>query len=85
MSSVIEVVPKEGIPDVRGERIKKYINDFMCIPINSVRTSTLYFFSNGLSPEQADYFGRVYRILEEGQCDILIPASPNSCISLSFR
>ena len=59
MPSIIEVVPKKGIPDVRGERINKYIRDYMGIPVDSVRTRTLYFFSNELDPEQAECFGRV--------------------------
>ncbi len=55
---VIEVSPKSGIPDVRGEGIRTYIEN-MGIPVDYVRTRTLYFFSDELNLEQADKFGSV--------------------------
>jgi len=59
MPSVIEVRPKAGIPDVRGERTRTYINDIMGVPVDSVGTRTLYFFSDDIKPDQAQKFGDV--------------------------
>lgn len=59
MPSVIEVRPKDGIPDVRGERTASYINRYVGVPIDSVSTRVLYFFSDELMPQQAEEFGRV--------------------------
>jgi len=59
MPSVIEVVPKEGIPDVRGEQTAEYIRASVEVPVDSVGTRTLYFFSDDLTPEQAERYGSV--------------------------
>jgi phosphoribosylformylglycinamidine (FGAM) synthase PurS component len=59
MPSVIEVRSKSGIPDVRGERTRGYINDVMGVPVGSVGTRTLYYFSDEIGPEQARQFGDV--------------------------
>ncbi len=59
MPSVIEISPKDGIPDVRGDGLKTYIRDYMGVPVVSVRTRTMYFFSDEISPGRAGDFGRV--------------------------
>ncbi len=59
MPSVIEIVPKDGIPDVKGERTAKYIRDFMGVPVDSVGTRTLYFFTDDIQPDQAERYARV--------------------------
>lgn len=59
MPSVIEIVPKKGIPDVRGERTAKYIRDFVEVPIDYIRTRTLYFFSDDIQPEKAEQYVKI--------------------------
>ena len=59
MSSVIEIRPKEGVPDVRGEGTASYIRNYIGVPVRSVSTRTLYCFFDDITPEQARIYSEV--------------------------
>lgn len=59
MPSVIEISPKKGVPDVKGERTKTYIKEYMGVPVDGVKTRILYFFCDDLTAEQAHDFAQV--------------------------